>query len=350
MKNKKINLAIIGCGAITEKLHLPVAVQQSEFYVSTLIDVNEARARQLARQFEIKNVYTDYRRIIDSEVDAVINALPNYLHAPVSRTLLQAGVHVLVEKPLALTTAECKALIKTAESCEVVLAVGLMRRFSYAGRFVKSVVAGGMLGKVLSFDIRDGFVYTWPVSSAAFLSEEKTGGGVLMDLGVHALDQILWWFGEIASIEYFDDSYGGVEAECELRLKMKSGARGILELSRTRDLRNTAIIRGENATLEVSLVENDLQICLSENQLEFGGRVNPSPHQNCQKQRIQELIAAEHQDFIAAIQNGRQPTVNARDGLRAVAVIERCYAKRRPLHLPWVENPTTVDTYMGARE
>ena len=106
-----------------------------------------------------------------------------------------------------------------------------------------------MLGTIRSFDVREGMVFRWPVKSAAMFSPEC--GGVLADIGTHVLDLLLWWFGDVAGFEYWDDAAGGVEADAVMHLEMASGVTGRVELSRTRDLRNSCVIRGERGTLEV---------------------------------------------------------------------------------------------------
>ena len=106
-----------------------------------------------------------------------------------------------------------------------------------------------MLGAIRSFDVREGLVFRWPVKSAAMFSPKC--GGVMADTGTHVLDLLLWWFGDVASFEYWDDAAGGVEADAVMHLEMASGVTGRVEMSRTRDLRNSCIIRGDCGTLEV---------------------------------------------------------------------------------------------------
>ena len=164
---------------------------------------------------------------------------------------------------MALSVAECDHMLEAAEAGSALLAVGLMRRYSHAGQFAKWVIDSGLLGQITSFSFQDGFVYAWPTASDAFLRKELAGGGVLIDLGAHTLDQLLWWLGEVESFDYADDSYGGVEADCILELVLKSGAKGRVELSRTRDLSMRAFIKGDKAELDFSLVRNSISIRLS---------------------------------------------------------------------------------------
>src|ERR1051326_1769209 len=250
-----LKIAIIGCGAVTELGHLPAAARVDDVQVTALIDKNLPRAESFARRYNIRHVADDFTKAID-KAEAAIVALPHFLHAPVSVPLLQRGFHVLVEKPMAMSTQECDAMIRAAKQGRATLAVGLMRRFQRAAQFTKTILDSQMLGPIESFDIRDGFVYAWPVVSDSMFRKETAGGGVLIDFGSHAIDTMLWWFGDVSSFAYRDDSFGGVEADCELQVVMKNGPRGVVEFSRTRDMRKTAIIRGKHATLEVSLHAN----------------------------------------------------------------------------------------------
>lgn len=337
MPKKGLNIAIVGCGAMVEQQHLPCLARRDDCRVAALVELNEARAERLAKRFGVPSVFTDYRDLLSLDIAAAIVALPNHLHAPVSIELLKAGIHVLVEKPMALSVAECDAMLEAAEAGQAMLAVGLMRRFSYAGRFAKWAIESGLLGRIISFDIQNGFIHAWPSAMDFFLRREMAGGGVLIDLGVHALDQLLWWLGDVESFEYYDDNYGGVEADCKLQVTLKSGAKGIVELSRTRDLRETAIIRGERAELEIALVRNSISLRFLDGAVGITGHAIFPEQPPLPGQRVSDLIAAEHEDFLEAIRTGRQPTVPGTKARRSIALIEACYAERRPLKLPWVE-------------
>ena len=331
-----LRIAVVGCGAVTERRHLPALVRRDDCEVVALVDQNEARAKQLASSMGgAPKIFTNYRDLLALDIAAAIVALPNHLHAPVSIDLLKAGIHLLVEKPMALSVAECDAMVEAAESGKAVLAVGLPRRFLHAARFAKWAIRNGVLGQIISFDIRDGYVFDWPLASDFFFRKETAGGGVLIDTGAHTLDQVLWWLGDVDSFEYYDDSFGGVESECELHMVLKSGVQGIVELSRTRNLRNTAIIRGDQAELEVGLIKNTLTLTLAGGPWQVVGQA-ALPHGPASTQQSQvDLIAAEHDDFLQSIRTGRPPEVAGSEARRCIDWIQACYRQRRSLGLPW---------------
>ena len=334
---KQLKIAVVGCGAMVEQQHLPSLMRIDDCQVTTLVERNLTRANALAEKFGIPQAVDDYHRLIGTDTDAVIIGLPNHLHAPVTIDLLKAGIHVLVEKPISLTVAECDAMINAAKESGAILAVGHIRRFSQAGRFAKWAIESGLLGKIKSFDIRNGFVYNWGVTTDFFLRKELAGGGVFMDLGVHTLDQMLWWLGDVRTFRYYDDSYGGVEADCELYVTLESGAEGFVELSRTRNLDDRAIIRGEKAELEVGLVSNSVSLRFTSADMGIVGNALIGEEAVLEEQRVANLIAFEHMDFFHSIRTGEAPAISGAEARRSLELIEACYAERQPLHLPWVD-------------
>jgi predicted dehydrogenase len=243
---------------------------------------------------------------------------------------------------MALTADECDAMIAAAEEGGGVLAVGLMRRFLRATRFVRQTIQAGLLGRVRRFDVREGFVYNWPVASDFFFRKAAAGGGVLVDTGAHTLDTLLWWLGDVRSFEYFDDDYGGVEADCLLRLELESGATGVVELSRTRKLRNTAIIEGEWASLEADW--GRVRLSPRDSGLTLDGSVKTaSPSGAATVEDYLDVMAASFTDWIDAIRLGRPPAVCGAEARRSVALIEKCYRQRQPLELPWVASRAALE-------
>lgn len=335
MEQRTVRVAVIGCGAAAERGHLPAAAHTPNCEVTLLVDSNLSRAKQLADVYGVPAVSDDFREALQ-RADGAIIALPHHLHAPVSCELMKGGIHVLVEKPMAMSSAECRAMLEAAEERGVILAVGLMRRFLDGARFVSCALKQGLLGQITAFDLREGNVYDWPVRSDFFFRRKTAGGGVLLDTGAHTLDLLLWWLGEVTSLEYYDDSYGGVEADCELYLAMQSGAKGVVELSRTRNLRNTAIITGEHATIEVHLRKNWVAVHYPDQGVGVSGKGFAGASKEGIEQSFSDLFRPQLEDWLAAIRGGRSVTVPGIEACRSVALIEKCYSTRRQLDLTWV--------------
>jgi predicted dehydrogenase len=317
-------LAIVGCGAVTEQRHLP-ALAALDVRAALLVDPNLARAEELAAQFRAGAAAADYADYLDL-IDGAIVASPAASHARIAGALLTRGIHVLVEKPMALTAADGAAMVAAARQGRAVLAVGLMRRFLRAARWTKSAIDAGLLGRIESFDVREGSPYAWPVASPTTFQRHAAGGGVLSDTGAHTLDLITWWLGELTVASYRDDNFGGVEADCEMTLRTAGGAEGVVELSRTRRLRCTAIIRGSAGEIEVSVYKN--QITARPASLLRGCRLEP--------QSFDDLFVLQLRDWMRAFSSGR-PHVSGQSALPSIALIESCYRRRAPLDLPWLE-------------
>jgi len=330
----QLRIAILGCGAVTELRYLP-ALATMRIEPALLVDLDRERAVELARRCGAARVANDYRPLLD-EIDAAIVALPHSLHAPVSIDLLEHGVHVLVEKPLAVSVEESRAVLAAAARSDAVLAVGLMRRHADAARWLEAALRDGALGSIESFDFEDGLTYAWPVASGSLFRKETSGGGVLADMGAHTLDSLLWWLGDVAALEYEDDAYGGIEADARLELTLVSGARGRVELSRTRNLRNTTILRGERGTVEIGTEQgNRNQLVASPATLlestYAGARGDCLP-----RLHVRDLFVRQIRDWLQAIEGSREPLVTAASAARGIELIERCYASRRLWELPWV--------------
>ncbi|HEX9940921.1 MAG TPA: Gfo/Idh/MocA family oxidoreductase [Thermoanaerobaculia bacterium] len=332
-KEPKLRLAVVGCGAIATLHHLPAIALSERAEAAVLVDADEGRARSLAERFGVAEVTTDYRGL-PGRVDAAIVALPNHLHAPVSIDLLRRGVHVLVEKPMALNVRECDEMIAAAGAGRAVLAVGHEFRFFDSSLLVRNLLRDGLLGEVRRFEMHQGVIPRWPFATDFLLKKETAGGGVLADFGAHVLDLLLWWLGDWAGIEYWDDAMGGVESDCEMRLTMRSGLKGTVEISRTRNLANTCVFEGTRATLEVGVWDPDPEVRLSiaDRAVHLAGRARreEGPGLDFTGAFLRQL-----DDFAAAVRGRREPFVPGREGRRSIGLIEACYARRQPLELPW---------------
>jgi predicted dehydrogenase len=194
MSDKKVRVGIIGCGGIAGGKHLPALAQLKNVELVAFCDIVEERATKLAEQYGIEGakVYTEYNKLLeDKSIEAVHVLTPNSSHAPISIAALEAGKHVLCEKPMAKTYAEGQAMLEAAKRTGNILTIGYQNRRSQEATYLKRVCENGDLGDMYyakAHAIRRRGVPTWGV----FLDEEKQGGGPLIDIGTHALDLTLW--------------------------------------------------------------------------------------------------------------------------------------------------------------
>jgi len=250
-----MRVALVGCGAVARENLLPVLAGHDRLVLGPLVDRDEARARELADAYGVSSVATDFDRVSRDQIDAVVLATPPAHHAPATIACAQKGWHVFVEKPMAISAVDAQAMVDAAERAGVVLSVGLYRRFLPAVQLVREMLDQQQFGRLLSVDAEEGGPYGWPLATLDGLKRSSGGGGVLIDLGSHVLDLILYVLGARPVLEsYRDNNRGGIETDCLLRATLRTATASVplrLELSRTRELRGTVRFECDDATLEL---------------------------------------------------------------------------------------------------
>lgn len=332
-------LAIVGCGAVTRKNHLPALAGLDAARVVCLVDVVEARAAELAAGMPDPPAVLRRSEEVVGIADAAILAVPHHLHELLAVPLLRAGVHVFIEKPMALSVASCERMIEAADRSGATLAVGLARRYFPNYRWLRRALSLGVLGKLLRFDIEEGGPYAWPLASGFMFDREQAGGGVLFDAGAHVVDALLYWLGDVELIEMRDDARGGVEAEAHLRVRAPDrtggpGAEGTILLSRLRNLRNSARFEGTSGTVELGLMDGTLRWDLPDDAVSFVGAARDAAPAG------PNVFVAQFAAWLAALATGRPPPIDGREGKRSVAWIEHAMSQRKPLPLEvWESAP-----------
>ncbi|MCX7716957.1 MAG: Gfo/Idh/MocA family oxidoreductase [Candidatus Sumerlaeaceae bacterium] len=189
-----IRIGIIGCGAIAA-IHIKAYRAIKGVEVVACADISLERARSFATKYELPRAYEDYVQMLASEkLDAVSVCTPNYAHCEPTVKALEAGFHVLTEKPIAMNAREAARMLDTARRTGRLLTVGHHMRFQPAARFLKRLIAAGDLGQIYfgrSHALRRRGVPGW----GEFHIKSKSGGGPLIDIGVHTLDLIIWLMG-----------------------------------------------------------------------------------------------------------------------------------------------------------
>ena len=173
---------------------VPPQTIPSSLASSAVSDLEATRRAAFAAAYGVPRTYADYDDLLaDPEIEAVSVALPNFLHAPAALAALEAGTHVLCEKPPAVTLAEARAMAATAERQGLVLAFAHQRRFNPSTEALRQRLAAGQLGDV--YHSRAVWTRTWGVPLGVggwFTDPARAGGGSLIDIGIHVLD--LGWF------------------------------------------------------------------------------------------------------------------------------------------------------------
>lgn len=194
-EKSKLKIAIIGCGGIAQQKHMPALYKlRDKAEMVAFCDVVEERAFDAAETYgsEEAKVYVDYKELLtDSSIDVVHVCTPNVSHAIITVAALEAGKHVMCEKPMAINSEEAKLMIDAAKRTGKKLTIGYQNRFRSDSILLNEACKNGDLGEVYfakAHAIRRRGVPTWGV----FMDKEKQGGGPLIDIGTHALDLTLW--------------------------------------------------------------------------------------------------------------------------------------------------------------
>lgn len=188
-----IDIAVIGTGIIAAE-HLEAIKKLDEVRLTAVCDKDEKKARAAAEKYNTR-YFTDYRDIV-GKADAVILNLPHFLHCEVSVFFLEAGLDVLVEKPMANTVAECDRMIDAAEKSGRKLAVGHVQRYFKANRELKRIIESGEYGPLCMMSERRTTDYFSASRPEWFLNKATAGGGIIMNYGAHALDKLLYLTGD----------------------------------------------------------------------------------------------------------------------------------------------------------
>lgn len=190
---EKLSIGVIGCGGIAFGKHLPALKKQEDVRLTAFCDIIPERAQRAAKEYgcEGAEVFTDYRALLETKPDVVCVLTPNRQHAPITVAALEAGAHVMCEKPMAIDSAGARAMLEASRRTGKSLTIGYQNRFRPDSRYLKRCIEAGDLGEIYyarAQAIRRRAVPTWGV----FLDAENQGGGPLIDIGTHALDLTLW--------------------------------------------------------------------------------------------------------------------------------------------------------------
>lgn len=188
-----LRIGILGAGAITQVAHLPVLRKLKGVEVSALCDNDLPKAKALADRFQIPRAFDDVEEMLKpGDLDAIVICTPNHLHESHAVAALSAGLHVLIERPLAMTAASAAKILKLAEKRDLVLMVSATHRYRTDVQLVRSFVQSGELGEIES--VRGSWHVFRPGRAQLGwrLRRDEAGGGAMLDLGQAILDLELW--------------------------------------------------------------------------------------------------------------------------------------------------------------
>jgi predicted dehydrogenase len=195
MSKKKV--AVIGCGTIGTTQHIPAYIKNENVQIKYFCDLILEKAQAMVDQYGCGTAVTDYKQILnDTEIEAVSVCVPNNMHGQITMDFLKAGKNVLCEKPAARTYAEAEMMQKVQRESGKVLNIGVVNRFNTSVNRIKSLIDSGELGEVYHVYCSFRSHRSIPGWGGWFTTKEISGGGVLIDWGVHFLDLIMYCCGD----------------------------------------------------------------------------------------------------------------------------------------------------------
>ncbi|MDZ7960399.1 MAG: NAD-dependent epimerase/dehydratase family protein [Aulosira sp. DedQUE10] len=332
---KTPRLLIIGGGAVVAEYYLPALYVLGYAEQALIIDASASTLAILKQKYpQIQVQQVDFRSFLENTAsnlfDAVVVALPNWLHEEACLKALERGWHILCEKPLTLNKLSCLKLAEQAEQYQRILTVGMVRRLLPSVGALRQALHQGLIGKLNSVDIEDGGIYAWLSDSGAFFRKEN--GGVLADIGIHYLDMIESLLGKLTPLKYQDDYQGGVEANLEFYLETNSKIPVRLALSRTRKLQNQTIFKGELG--ELIIEKNIFDRCFwrsPDSQLTAELQaVQPFSSSNWSLS-FESCFAEQFLRFAIMIDRQSSPDVSATEAASTIGLIEWAYSYRTQL-------------------
>ena len=190
-------VAVIGCGRIATSTHIPAYVKNPLTEIKVLVDIREERAIEQAHKYGIAQTAADFRVILDDpEIEAVSVCTPNDTHAPITIACLEAGKHVLCEKPASVSLDLVRQMQAAAVRSQRILNIGVVNRFNTQVNKIKELIDSGELGKLYHIYCSFRSHRSIPGLGGPFTTRANAGGGVLIDWGVHFLDLIFYCIGQ----------------------------------------------------------------------------------------------------------------------------------------------------------
>lgn len=326
-----MRLALVGTGKITQQAHLPAALRTPGIEVAALVDTSEASARALADRNGLDaDVATRLEDVLD-KVDGALIATPNHTHRALTVACCRAGVHALVEKPLATSLADCEAIEAAANEAGVIVAVGYCTRYLDTVVLMKKLLDERTFGRPQGFAYQFGTRGGWAPDSGYTLDRGATGGGVLMVSGTHFLDRMLYWFGYPEAVSYQDDSRGGPEASAYAKVRYGKGRwafDGHLRVSKTHAMKGGFALQTDKGVL---LYKDG-----GDGSITFRPSDQPDlEHQIALRrgagQGQRNMYDLQLEDFVRACETGAAPAVTAEQGTQNIRLIHAMYEAREPM-------------------
>lgn len=343
MKNVKIG--IIGTGTMSN-FHIGGILNNPYAELYALCDVNEATVKQAAEKYGVDRWYTDMDEMLKlSELDAVVITTGNKYHAPCTIAALNAGKHVLCEKPMSVSLADAEQMKQTAEKNGKLLMIGVEFRFSTDVSIVKEAVDKGQFGEVYYCKgvnhRRNGHPGGW------FGSKQLASGGVMVDCGVHLLDAFYYIAGAPKAVSVYAATFNKIGMRSNIKTTSQSYKSIASSSNDTSDVEYlaSALIRFENGavlSLEASYAINiekdfmEFSVLGTKAGSNFNGHrlalysemnnyLTNTLFETSTERDFVQLICQETDHFVSCIREGTPCISPAKDGVEMMRILEAIY-------------------------
>lgn len=229
-----LNIGIIGAGKISRR-HVVALMSIEGANPVSVADIIPERSESLSKLFG-GTFYGDYKEMIANEqIDSVIINLPHYLHKDCAIWCARQGIHIFLEKPMALDRNECEKIMKETEKSGVKLIIGHVQRYFPENILAKEIIDSGEMGAITTIMDYRNINYFSPDRPAWFLDKSQSGGGILMNFGAHSLDKLKWLTGSgiknIVGKVGCVDTNRNVEGHAQAFVEMECGVTATLNFS-----------------------------------------------------------------------------------------------------------------------
>jgi len=198
---EKVKIGVIGLGGVAQLVHLPNFSKIPNADLTAVAEINRNRLQAISDKFNVKQRFCNYNDMLEkSDIEAVIIATPTSTHKDITIDCLNAGKDVLIEKPMARTFQEAKQIVDAAKKNKKILMVGMNLRYRPDTMLLRSFINTNEIGE--PFYVKCGWIRKQSSGEKWFTKKEESGGGVIIDLGIHIMDLALWLlnYPEISSV------------------------------------------------------------------------------------------------------------------------------------------------------
>ena len=330
VRRDTVGIGVIGLGLVAPP-HLDGYEQDDGCELLVVCDISQEKTEAVASQRGVDGT-TDYHEVLaDDRVDGVALLLPHDLHHPIGLEAIAAGKHVCMEKPLTVTGEQAQELIDAANAAGVTLAVAENTRYARAYVEAERMVRSGRLGEIrfVRGFIPDQIIGEWALDDPTQAwKREPHGCGALQDCGPHMFDLLIWYFGEVDTLQAAVQGWVpevDLDNHAVVAGRMVDGPMFSVEFSSVTEYpRGERVeIYGSDGTLVIDQTLNPPMVFYAGDQDAQGTPVDSVPYDI--RGWKAESIRATASDFIDAVRNGRDPGVTAAEGKYVASLVERAY-------------------------